>query len=125
MGPGVKKDPVCSQSTGYICKTVLIVGVFAGRQGVGKLILVKIHQGRGTGTFGKGLEIRQAHQVGGDQTMVAFQRGNIFYKIKGGTPHAPLPEAGRQRQQIDPVTGVGNQAPGEFTMGSAKKGFQK
>jgi len=99
--------------------------VFAGRQGVGKLIFVKIHQGRGTGTFGKGPEVRQAHQVGGDQTMVTFQGSNLFDKIQGGTPHTPLPEAGRQRQQVDPVPGVSHQAPGKFTMGSAKKRFQK
>ena len=97
----------------------------ARRQRIAELVLVQVEHDRRTALAPQRLEVGGTHQVRHQQDGVALRPRNAAREVQGGAAHAPLPEAGRQRVQFDPVAGVRHQAVGKRPMGPAVKRLQK
>ena len=125
MGLGVEQDAVGGQGRGDVGESELDVALFTRTQRIRQLVFVKIDQCRRTGRACQHFEIRQAHQVGGDQAVVSVQRADFFNQEHGRAAHTPFPESGRQGNQVDTVMGVGHQTLGKLFVAAAEKRFDE
>ena len=81
VGLRVKEDLIGGQGCCNIGETELKILAFSRCQRIGELIFMKIDQCRRAVWAAKSLKVCQAHQIGNDQTVIIFKRGNFFDKV--------------------------------------------
>ena len=73
MGLRIKKDTIRRQRRGNIREAKMNIHTLVRGQRIGKLVFMKIDQCPGTGLRFEGLKIRQAHEVGRDESIITSE----------------------------------------------------
>ena len=86
---------------------------------------MEINQARRTVGSPECFKIREAHQVGDDETIILGRALHLLGKVQRRPSHPPFPESGGKGDEVDPVAGMVHPAIGKVTMGAAVEWFKK
>ncbi|VTR63989.1 hypothetical protein DESC_120081 [Desulfosarcina cetonica] len=121
----VEQKAIGAKGRGDVGEAELQIHLLTRGQRVGQLIFVEVNQRRRSPAGVQGGKIGQAHHAAGDDAVEAGQIVEGLPEMKGRPAHAPLPEAGRQRDHVNVVVRMGGQPLGEIPMGAAVKRFKE
>ena len=86
---------------------------------------MEIYQGRRTVGSPERFEIREAYQVGHNDTIEISRVFYLLNKVERRSSHPPFPETGGKSDKFEPVTGMLHPAIGKVSMGAAVEWLKK